>query len=520
MMDFEKARRAGIVLGCLAMTACGGSSGSDPDDGGPDLPSASIDAPSVQEGDSGTVAATFTITLSEAAPDAVSIRYETAGGDAVAGEDYTAASGTLNLAAGATSATITVQVLGDTLDEPDETFDLELSDATGVSLASASAQATILDDDGAPVLNSQPGTVTEGAADDVIVSFDLVLDAPSGRPMSVSYSTTDGSATAGEDYQAASGDVTFAPGETAITVDVTVLGDTADETTETFTLELSGAQNVTLATASVTATIVDNDGIPSISVGNVTVDEGAASAVFPINLSNPSADEVSVEYATADGTATAGGDYEAVAATAVFAPGETAVSVSVPVIDDGLDEGSESFSLVLANPVNADIAVGTGSATIDDNDSVTRISVGDATVTEGDAGSVSVDFTVSLSAPSGRPVSVSYATVDATATEGEDYSGAAGTLDFAPGETSRTVSVEVLGDTLDEDDETLTLTLSNPVNADLDVATATGTILDDDPVPSLGIGDATVTEGDAGTAILAFELTLDAASGRTISVDF
>ena len=189
-MDFEKARRAGIVLGCLAIAACGGSSGSDPDDGGPDLPSASIDAPSVQEGDSGTVAATFTITLSEAAPDAVSIRYETAGGDAVAGEDYTAASGTLNLAAGATSATITVQVLGDTLDEPDETFDLELSDATGVSLASASAQATILDDDGAPVLNSQPVTVTEGDADDVIVSLDLVLDAPSGRPISVSYSTS------------------------------------------------------------------------------------------------------------------------------------------------------------------------------------------------------------------------------------------------------------------------------------------------------------------------------------------
>ncbi|WP_405228437.1 Calx-beta domain-containing protein, partial [Lentisalinibacter sediminis] len=325
----------------------------------------------------------------------------------------------------------------------------------------------IQDDDDAPSLTSEAVSVTEGDADNVTASFELVLSASSARTVTVSYATLDGSATAGEDYQSASGDVTFAPGETLKTVEVTVLGDVVDESAETFTLELSGAQNATLVDTSVTATIVDNDGAPSISIGNVTVVEDAATVTFPVTLSNPGANPVTVDYTTVDGTATAGEDYEAVAATLTFAAGETAGSVTVTIVDDTLDEDTESFSVTLSNAGNADIAVGTATATINDNDSAVRIAVGDASVTEGDTGSVNLDFPVSLSAPSGRPVSVGYATVDGTATAGEDYTGVAGTVDFAPGETAATVTVVVVGDTLDEVDETVTLAVSSPVNADL-----------------------------------------------------
>jgi len=520
-MDMGKARHAVIVCGCLLAAACGGSSGSDSGGGGgQDLPSVSIDSPTVQEGDSGTVDMTFTLTLSEAAPGAASVRYETADGEATAGEDYTAVSGILDVAAGDTSATVVVPILGDVLDEADETFTLELSDATGATLVTRSATGTIRDDDGPPALSSEAVTVTEGDADDVTASFELVLGAPSARTVSVSYATADGSATAGEDYEAVSGDVSFAPGETSQTVAVTVFGDGVDESAETFTLELSGAQNATLVNASVTATIVDNDGVPSLSIGGVTVAEDAATASFPVTLSNPAANPVTVDYTTVDGTAVAGQDYEAVAATLTFPAGETAGSVTVAVLDDTVDEDSESFSVTLSNAANADIAVGTAAATINDNDSAARIAVADATVTEGDAGSVDLEFAVSLSAPSGRPVSVGYATVDGTATEGEDYAGVTGTVDFAPGETAATVTVGVVGDTLDEADETLTLALSNPVNADLGDAEGTGTILDDDTPPSLTLAEATVSEGDAGTVLLNFDLNLDAPSGRTISVAY
>ena len=148
------------------------------------------------------------------------------------------------------------------------------------------------------------------------------------------------------------------------------------------------------------------------------------------------------------------------------------------------------------------------------------MAVGDAVVTEGSSGTTTASFTVALNVPSGRGLSVSYATADGTAVSPADYVATNGTLNFAPGETSKTVNVLVNGDQLDEIDETFTLNLANPVNVSIADGNGLGTITDDDPLPALAIADVTVTEGDSGTVAATFAVNLSAQSGRAVTVNY
>ncbi len=219
----------------------------------------------------------------------------------------------------------------------------------------------------------------------------------------------------------------------------------------------------------------------SISDTSVTEgDSGTTTAVFTVTLSAASGRVITVTYATADGTATAGTDYVAASGTLTFAPGETTRTLTVTVNGDTLDEPDETFTVNLSNAVNATIADGQGVGTILDDDPEPTLSISDTSVTEGDGGTTTAVFTVTLSAASGRVVSVTYATADGTATAGADYVAASGTLTFAPGETTRTLTVTVIGDTLDEPDETFTVNLSNAVNATIARGQGVGMILDDD----------------------------------------
>src|SRR5439155_33294 len=149
-------------------------------------------------------------------------------------------------------------------------------------------------------------------------------------------------------------------------------------------------------------------------------------------LSNPSDQTVTVEYTTTDGSATAGFDYASATGTATFAPGDTSQAVSVQVNGDTTHEGDETFTVDLSNPTNSTIADAQGVGIITNDDGVPAISVGDVTAAEGDSGTSSFDFTVSLSNPSDQTVSVDYATNDGSATAGSDYVTATGTATFAP----------------------------------------------------------------------------------------
>lgn len=230
-------------------------------------------------------------------------------------------------------------------------------------------------------------------------------------------------------------------------------------------------------------------GPTAISVNDVTVTEGDASgvtAVFAVSLSAAVGQTVTVQFATADGTATAGSDYLPVSGTLTFPPGIVARTVAVPVQGDVLDEDDETFTVNLSNPTGAAIADGQGVGTLADNDPLPFLFVGDCAAVEGSTGATPCDFAVLLAPVSGRTVSVAYATANGSATAGIDYTPASGTLTFPAGTTQQAVTVDVLGDVAQEADETFSLDLSSASSAVLADGQGIGTILDDD-APSLSM---------------------------------
>jgi len=252
--------------------------------------------------------------------------------------------------------------------------------------------------------------------------------------------------------------------------------------------------------------------LPTISLNDVTVtegDSGTTNAVFAVNLSQASTQTVSVQYATANGTAIAGSDYTATSNTLSFAPGETSKTISVPIIGDKVAESTETFSLNLSNPSNATIAKAQGLGTIIDNDSapaLPQLSIKDVTVTEGDSGTTNAAFVVNLSQASTQTVSVQYATANGTAIAGSDYTATSNTLSFAPGETSKTISVPIIGDKVAESTETFSLNLSNPTNATISKGQGVGTILDNDSPSNPPPQQGAFNYGDAlGKSILFYE---------------
>jgi len=323
--------------------------------------------------------------------------------------------------------------------------------------------------------------VIEGDAGTAALTFRVVYTGKPSNGVTVDYWTAAGTATAGVDYTSASGTAVLPNGGCRCAdVVVDVLGDLDEEATETLTVALSNPAIATIADGSATGTILDDDGPPAIVVLDVLVDESAGSASFDVMLTSSDLATVTVDYATADGTALAGSDYTSTSGTATFVPGDTVETVAVPVLDDHVAEAEQSFTLDLTNPVEATISRSQAFGTIVDTDADPALSVSDASVAEGDAGSSNGTVTVSLSAPSEQTVEVDYATGDAGATAGIDYTSATGTLTFSPGDTEEQIDVAVLGDSDDEGDEGVAVDLSGESNGTLLDGTGILTIVDDD----------------------------------------
>lgn len=359
--------------------------------------------------------------------------------------------------------------------------------------------------------------IVEGNSGTKNAVFSVELLAPSDQPVTVDFTTMDGTATAGSDYVAKSGTLTFAPSETLKTVSVIVTGDVDSEDDETFLLKLSNATaGIDIFNAVGQATIINDDA--QISIADASIIEGNSgtqSLEFVVMLSVPSSLSISVDFATSDLSATLGSDYIAATGTLVFVPGETSKAILVDVVGDLVPEPHELFRVSLSNPINAVIQDGVADGTIFNDD--TSLSISDREITEGNAGSQLTSLTVSLSHSSAIPVSVDLATGLGTATEGVDYTIVGpSTVTFSPGEISQSFQISVIGDTTIEPDETVLVNLLNPVAATISDGLGVLTILDDDIL--ISIDDVSVIEGNSGTKIVDFSVSLSGPAATTVTV--
>ncbi|MGB6367393.1 MAG: Calx-beta domain-containing protein, partial [Thermoanaerobaculia bacterium] len=646
----------------------------------------------VHESDLGTVDALFEAVLSEPSEEIITVDFVTAEGTATAGADYIAQSGILTFSPGTTTTSVTIRVVGDDEPEPPETFFVVLTNPINSVVADAEGQATITNDDDPPAISISDTSVVEGDAGTVEAVFDLTLSFASHETITVGFATQDETALAGEDYAAAAAAVSFDPGQTVATLAVIIRPDGEQEDDEIFSVSLVDPLNATIESGTASATIVDDDlpdglclggellangsfelqeqsgdpsnwltvagswirvtppleavdgvyaagagpapvaelaqdinvsayagaiaggeqsfrlegyvlsadtspadgtrvvveyrdqddltvldafdsgeitsvsgwhlisdirpapaetgwirvrlistryegsgnetfydafslratKLPALETSDVTVVEGAAGpvdAVFDLTLSCGSHEEITVDVTTTDGSATAGADYLSQAVAATFAAGERLQSVAVPVLDDTITERDETFALELANASGAVTETPSVTGTILDA-LVPTVLISDASVLEGDVGSVLAAFAVTLSAPFTFDVLINYASADGTAYAGSDYQPVAGKLTVDAGEAVGEILVPVLGDEVSEGPEDFFLHLSSPVNALLGNATAHGLIENDDAVPMLSIENGSAPEGDKGEGVVRVPVRLSTHTDRVVTVDF
>ncbi|HEV8237851.1 MAG TPA: Calx-beta domain-containing protein [Thermoanaerobaculia bacterium] len=229
-----------------------------------------------------------------------------------------------------------------------------------------------------PALSVEGATIAEGNTGTTPFTFTITLTPRSRQPVTVEYTTRDGTATtASGDYRGTRGRIELPPGIDSATVDVPVQGDTAEEPDETFSLVLKNPVGAVLAVAEAQAEIVDDDGAagpgagPELSIedGRATEgDSGRRTLSLVVTLSAAAAKPVSVDYATANGSATAGEDYQERSGKLRFPPGVTSRSIDVTVLGDGAQEGDEDFAVALTDPVGATLGRATASAMILDDD--------------------------------------------------------------------------------------------------------------------------------------------------------
>ena len=526
--------------------------------------------------------ATFAVDLSGGTSTAdVEVSYAAdTSSTATAGDDYTASSGKLTIAAGQSSGTITVATLTDQVLDPNETLVVKLTSATtdtrSVTVDDTATKTTTIQEEDmvsvsvAAVLVEDDDQTPEDESDDrsrveegETASFVVTLDGEVSGTVSVPYATANATAESGsgKDYTAATGTLEFTAGQTSKTIEVTTLEDGLNEPAETYTLTLtsvSGPAGVKLGTASATGTIEDDDALTAAlgTAYTTTVAEGG-DATFAVDVSGgTSTAAVVVNYVLdSSSTATSGTDYTAPGGKLTIAAAGTSGTITIATLTDAVLDPGETLVVKLTSAttdtrtVTVDdtatktttiqeedmVAVSVAALLVEDNDQTPEDESDDRSrVEEGETAS----FVVTLDGEVSGTVSVPYATANVTAESGagKDYTAATGTLEFTAGQTSKTIEVTTLEDGLNEAAETYTLTLTSvtgPAGVKLGTASATGTIEDDDELTAaLGTtyttsvaegGDATYEvelSGGTSTAEVVVNYELDSSSTATSGTDY
>lgn len=517
------------------------------------MPIISITADSVSksEGNSGSVAYTFTVTRTGDVSTESFVNWAVNGDGAnpayIGVDIYNqsgAAAGIVNFAVGETSKTITVWVLGDTDVEPDEQFSVTLANPVGATLEIATATGIILNDDTVPTTTLSISAVdadkAEGNGGDghwTPFTFLVTREGILGDSTSVHWELKNlpwFTPMYPEDCRAGSlsGDVFFAPGESSKLITVEVSGDLTLEMDESFVVYLSQAVGASIVDAYASGVIRNDDfgiKLSTVSAYVVEGDAGTTLLEFTVSREQNLTVAASVDWSVAGlgaFPATVGVDIQDGVGnshgTVNFAIGETSKTIQIKVIGDLVYEMSEAFIVNLSNPVGAVIENVSAEVRILNDDpsgpmpTYLSISADTPSVNEGDSGDFKYNFTVARTGDLTVPSSVVW-----TATE----LGINGHLDFAVGEFSKEIRIDYSGNTLAEPDKEITLKLSDPVGAILSQSTAIGIVKDDDIATpatfSIVALDADKAEGNAGSdqaTSFTFQVTRDGNWGNTVHV--
>jgi len=462
----------------------------------------------------------YTVTRSVASSSPLTVNLTTSG-TAIAGTDYSGSVASVTIAANVTTATVVIDPTADSVVEADKTVILSVAAGAGYTIgAPASATGTILNDDlPSASITVSPASVVENDGPNLV--YTVALSAAAAAPLTINY-TIGGDAINGNDYAPIGTSVVIAAGATSQTIIVNPNNNGTIEPNETVIITLAAGAGYTVGTPnSATGTIL-NDDFPSVAVDSVTVAEGnsgTTNAVFTVQLSAPAASGgVTFDIATFASTATAGEDFVANSQTGLVIPaGATSATFTVLVNGDALNEPNEQFFVRIANVVGAFVNGSQGTGTITNDDPLPTLSIGSPSIVEGNLGNRTLNFVMTLDAPSSLGVSVNVATANGTATAGSDYVGTTGGIFFAPGETSKTLPVTINSDTAPEADESFTVTMSGVTNATIGANPGTGTIINDDvpldiqpdtlPNGTVGILYSAILTTDGGTAPYSYAVT-------------
>ena len=469
----------------------------------------------------------LTVDLSAASSQNVTVDYAVTGTATGSGTDYTLANGTLTISAGATSGTITIAgIIDDSLDEPDETVIITLSNPSNATLGSDDAHTyTITDDESTPTVDFNT-TSSSGAESVSSQAITVDLSGTSSQNVTVDYAVTGTATGSGTDYTLANGTLTISAGATSGTITIaSIVNDSLDEDNETVILTLSNPSNASLGSDSVhTYTIFDNDDAPVVDFNSTssTGAESTSSKAVTVDLSAASAKDVTVNYAVTGTASGSGNDYTLASGTLTISAGATSGTITIAsIVDDSIDEADETVILTLSNPSNA--TLGSDSIhtyTITDNDSTPTVDF-NTTSSSGAESVSSKAITVDLSGPSSETVTVDYAVTGTATGSGTDYTLVNGTLSIAAGDTTSTITIaNIIDDSADETDETVIITLSSPSNATLGSDSVhTYTITDDDGPPTIDF-NTTSSTGAEDISSVAITVDLSAASSNNISVNY
>ena len=464
-------------------------------------PVAAVGDVAVDEGDG---VARFVITLDQAATAPVTVSYRTLDGSAASGSDYTGRTGSVTFAAGETAKAVDVAILNDATAETEEAFTFQLSGISGpagAAIGDGEALGTIGLSDGTraatPRLSVSTLPATEGGNNAATVIFRL--DRPSASQTSVTWTTADGTAVSTSDYRwIPSNTLVFAPGETLKTVQVPLYWDRLDEATETFQISLSNPVGLTLAATSVPVQILDND--PSRVAVAVTTPElaegtgsGSTTLTFVLTRDGATSAGQGVDWTVVprSGSGPDAADFGGTlpSGRVVFAAGQTSQTVTIAIARDALVEADESFDIVLSTP-SAGLELGNAATAVtilnDDVAPATTygVAAASATLAEGNSGTTAFSFTVTRSGVVAAAGSVAWSLSGegSSPADAADFGGSLprGTVSFAAGQTTQTVTVLVKADTALEADEGFRITLSAPVGGAIATPAASGVIRNDD----------------------------------------